>query len=202
MNEPKTIEFFFDFLSPFAYLVHQRLPSLAKRYGYAIRYVPMDLPRAKRVAGNTGPSNRDIPVKLRYLTTDMNRWAKRYGVPLVFPKSFASERLNKGMLFAIDRGDAEAYVDAAFRLVWGRGEDMGSDAVLRQVAQERGWSADEFLAFVASQQAQERFEAANLEAHRRGVFGVPTMLIGEDMWWGNDRLHFLEEHLAQQSTPA
>lgn len=91
---------------------------MAQRYGYALRFVPIDLPRAKLAAGNTGPSNRQVPAKLRYLTADMNRWAQRYGVPLRFPKTFASERMNKGTLFAQDRGRAQDYVTAAFSSAW------------------------------------------------------------------------------------
>lgn len=191
----KKLEFFFDFLSPFAYLAHQKLPGLAQRYGYTLRFVPFDLPRAKRAAGNSGPSNREIPVKLRYMTTDMNRWARLYGVPLTFPKSFASERMNKGTFFAEDRGQVREYVTAAYAAAWAQGGDMSDSQVLADVARQLGWSDREFLAFIDSPAAGERFEATNLEAHRRGVFGTPTFLIGEEMWWGNDRLHFLEEYL-------
>lgn len=203
MSTQKSIEFFLDFLSPFAYLTHQKLPALAQHYGYVLRFVPIDLPRAKLAAGNTGPSNRQVPAKLRYLTTDMNRWAQRYGVPLKFPKTFASERMNKGVLFAQDRGRAQDYVTAAFASAWARGgEDLADSTLLASIARQLGWPESEFLAFVDSPEATERFEALNLEAHRRGVFGVPTMLIGEEMWWGNDRLQFLEEFLQQQSAKA
>lgn len=201
MEGLKTVEFFFDFLSPFAYLAHQKLPALASRYGYALRFVPFDLPRAKRAAGNTGPSNREIPVKLRYMTTDMNRWARRYGVPLTFPKSFASERINKGTFYAEDRGRVQDYVTAAYTAAWGEGQDMSDSEVLAGVARRLGWPAQEFLAFVDSAPAAERFEASNAEAHRRGVFGTPTFLIGEEMWWGNDRLQFLEEYLQEHPGP-
>lgn len=202
MDGRKNLEFFFDFLSPFAYLAHQKLPALASRYGYHLRFVPFDLPRAKRAAGNNGPSNRDIPVKLRYMTTDMNRWARRYGVPLKFPKSFASERMNKGTFYAEDRGKVPDYVTAGYAAVWGEGQDMSDSDVLKGVARRLGWQEDEFVSFIDSPIAAERFEAANAEAHRRGVFGTPTFLIGEEMWWGNDRLEFLEDYLGEHSRPA
>jgi 2-hydroxychromene-2-carboxylate isomerase len=203
LSTSKTLEFFFDFLSPFAYLTHQKLPALAKRYGYELRFVAIDLQKAKLAAGNNGPSNRQVPAKLRYLTADMNRWAQRYGVPLKFPRTFASERMNKGLLFAQDRGRALDYVSAGFACAWGRGgEDLADPALLASIARELGWPDSEFLAFVDSPGAAERFEDLNVEAHRRGVFGVPTMLIGEEMWWGNDRLHFLEEFLKQKSVQA
>ncbi len=189
------IDFYFDFLSPFAYLAHERLAAMAERHGRELRYVPIDLPRAKIAAGNTGPSNREIPAKIRYLMQDLRRWAARYGMPFAFPASLASERLNVATFLAVDRGIARRYVNEAWRLGWGLGGDLGSDALLTQVEQALGWVPGELAAAAADPRLRERYEAANGEAQARGVFGVPTMMIGDEMWWGNDRLEFLEEHL-------
>ena len=73
---------------------------------------------------------------------------------------------------------------------------MASDDLMRAVAADMGWDADDYLAFTVSVQAEARYQAATKAAHERGVFGVPTMIIGEEMWWGNDRLDFVEEYLA------
>lgn len=189
------IEFWLDFMSPYGYLAHQRLPELARLYGYRLKYRPFDLPQAKYAAGNIGPPNVKIPVKLRYLTTDMQRWAARYGVPIVFPKSLQSDRLNKALFFAIDRGQEEAYARATWHEVWGKGGDPADENLLRGLASGLNWDADEVLAFTGSADAQERFDQSNREAHTRGIFGTPTMMVGEEMWWGNDRLEFLEEYL-------
>lgn len=191
------LDFFFDFLSPFAYLAHKRLVRLCSEHKVTLNYKPIDLPRAKLAAGNTGPSNRTIPVKIRYLMTDINRWAVKSGLPVHFPKGLDSARMNKGAFLAIERNVATRYVDGGFRLGWGQGDDLNDDDTLRRLAGEMGWPADEFLAFVASPEAEAAYEAVNREAHARGVFGVPTMLIGEEMWWGNDRLDFLAEYLAK-----
>lgn len=193
---PGVIDFYFDFMSPFAYLAHTQLPALAARYGRRIAYHAIDLPAAKLAAGNTAPPNVSIPVKLRYLVTDMQRWARRYGVPLNFPKTLKSERLNLGLYFAADRGRTEDYVRAAWLPTWGQGGDMGDETLIADVARSMGWDAAEFLGFTASPEARERYAIDNREAHSRGVFGAPTMMLGEQMWWGNDRLEFLEEHLA------
>jgi len=191
----RKLEFFFDFMSPFAYLAHKRLPALAEQHGYEVEYRPIDLPSAKKAAGNTGPSNREIPVKLRYLTTDMKRWAARYGVPLNFPPSLDSARLNRGTFYAIDRGHARDYVERAWLAAWGHGGDMSSPQFLSAVAAEMGWPVADFVGFTLSELSATRYEASNREAQRRGVFGVPTAMIGEEMWWGNDRLDFLGEYL-------
>ena len=195
-SSPGVIDFYFDFMSPFAYLAHTQLPALAAAYDFRIAYHAIDLPKAKLAVGNTAPPNVSMPVKLRYLVTDMQRWARRYDVPLVFPKTLKSERLNRGLYFAADRGRAEDYVTAAWLPAWGQGGDMGDEALIAGVAQSLGWDSAEFLRFTESAEASERFALDNRDAHARGVFGVPTMMVGEEMWWGNDRLGFLEEHLA------
>lgn len=193
---PGVLDFYFDFMSPYAYLAHTQLPAMAARYDLRIVYHAIDLPAAKRAAGNTAPPNVSIPVKLRYLVTDMQRWARRYGVPLVFPKTLKSERLNLGFYFAADRGRAEDYLQAAWLPTWGQGGDMDDEALIRDVARSMDWNTSEFLGFIESPEARERYALDNRDAQARGVFGAPTMMLGDQMWWGNDRLGFLEEHLA------
>ena len=194
-NVSATVDFWFDFVSPYAYLMHQRLPDLCHRYGYQIDYKPIDMPKAKRAAGNTGPSNREIPSKFRYLRTDMQRWAELYGVPLQLPKSFDSARVNKGTFHALSRKQADRYSRLAWRMAWGEGGDLGSDEFLRDLAKAMGWNPDEFIEFTSSVEAQALYDVNGAEAVTRGIFGVPIVTIGEHMWWGNDRLDFLERHL-------
>lgn len=192
-----TIDFYFDFLSPYAYLAHHKLPELAARYGYQVAYRPMDLQQAKLAVGNTGPANREMPIKHRHLRQDLQRWAAFYGVPFAPPAGYGSHRLNCATFYAIDRGVAAPYVTAAWQLVWGEGGAMNDDALLATVAERMGWNSDELLAFTASDAAHSRLRAINEMALERGVFGVPTMLVGDEMWWGNDRLHFLEMYLQE-----
>lgn len=191
-----TLDFYFDFMSPFAYLAHSRLPGMARKYGCELAYRVIDLPAAKRAAGNTAPPNVSIPIKLRYLKTDMQRWAQRYDLPIQFPKSLQSESLNTGLYYALDRGQAEAYVRSAWHPVWGLGGDMSDPSLIAGVARDMNWNPDDFLGFIQSAAARERYEQDQHAAHARGVFGAPTMMVGEHMWWGNDRLDFLEEHLS------
>jgi 2-hydroxychromene-2-carboxylate isomerase len=191
------IDFYFDFLSPYSYLAHCRLPSLADKYGYGISYRPIDLKAAKLAAGNTGPATVQMPVKLRYATADLTRWARKYGAPLAFGKAPPfTERANKGTFFAIERGQAREYVSSLWLATFGAGGDFNSDEMLSDVSRRLGWSPEEFLAFVQSDKAQRLYEAGNKEAQDRGVFGAPIMMVGDEMWWGNDRLDFLEEYLA------
>jgi 2-hydroxychromene-2-carboxylate isomerase len=191
-----TIAFYFDFISPFSYLAFQRLPALARQHGCDLSCRVIDLAQAKLLAGNTGPTSREQPLKRRYNQKDKERWARRYGVAIENPKSYGPDRVNKGTFFADDRGATQTYIAHAWRRIWGEGGDMASEALLADTARQCGWDAAAFLAFTASPEAAARYDAATRAAHARGVFGVPTMMIGDEMWWGNDRLDFLEEFLA------
>jgi 2-hydroxychromene-2-carboxylate isomerase len=150
--------------------------------------------------GNAWPPNLAIPPKIRYLMTDLKRWAARYGLPFgSVPKGKDTKRINIGTLLAQDRGLAREYVRKGYELVWGQGDDPNSDELLTTLAASLGWNAGEFLAYVSSDEAEARYEAEFSQAVERGVFGVPIMIVGDEMWWGNDRLGFLEEYLEAQA---
>jgi 2-hydroxychromene-2-carboxylate isomerase len=199
----RVIEFYFDFISPFSYLAHHRLPDLAARYGYALDYRVADLAELRRLAGNTGPRQTEQPLKLPYSRLDQKRWADRYGIPIKPPVgSHDSSWLNRGAFYALDRGGVKAYVDAAWTKMRRDGRDIAEESFRREVAHELGWLPEEFVAFTQSEESKLRYRDATLAAHGRGVFGVPTMLIGSEMWWGNDRLDFLEEYLQAEARAA
>jgi 2-hydroxychromene-2-carboxylate isomerase len=192
----RKIDFYFDFISPFSYLAYHRLPDLAARFGYTLDYHVADLSELRRLAGNTGPRQTEQPLKLPYSRIDQKRWADRYGLPIKPPLgSHDSSLLNRGTFYALDRGQVRSYLDNAWSKMRRDGRDIAEEALRRDIARDLGWAPDEFLAFTLSPQSQDRYQASTQQAHARGVFGVPTMVIGDEMWWGNDRLDFLEEFL-------
>jgi 2-hydroxychromene-2-carboxylate isomerase len=200
MNSQKpqkiTLDFYLDLISPFGYLCHHRLRQLAARYPLTVRYHPVELQRIKLAAGNNGPANRDIPPKIKYLTEDLHRWAVHYGIPMVTKlPGTETASLNKGVYFAADRDNADEYVRVAWDSIWAQGEDPGDAASLEGVARRMGWNAQQFEAFTLGEASASRYEVDNLAAIAAGVFGVPTVMIGDDMWWGNDRLNFVEAHI-------
>ena len=195
---PGTIDFYFDFISPFSYFAYQELPEVAARHGLTLVHHPVELNDLKRGNNNTGPSNRDQPLKRRYNQQEFSRWSKRYRVTFQRPAAFDPEsRLNKGAFLAIDRGRIHDYVAAAWRRTWGSGGSLAGEGTLRHVARDLGWEAEALLAFVVSDEALRRYRATTEAAHERGVFGVPTMIVGEEMFWGNDHVRLLEEHIVE-----
>ncbi len=189
------IRFYFDFISPFSYFAWQRLPKLAAAYGREIEFFPVDLAELKLRAGNTAAPTRMMPMKLKHLKEDQRRWARHYGVPVATPAHYDSTLLNKGAFFAKDHGRIEDYLTIVYHRVWGEGASMIDLQMLEHSVKQCGLPFDEFMAFVKSEAAEARYRQITLTAHEAAVFGVPTMITDGQMWWGNDRFHFMEAHL-------
>lgn len=197
----KRVDFYFDFLSPYAYLAAHRLPDLVERHRGAVEFVPqaIDLVAARFAAGNTGPFNREIPRKIRALTADLRRWANRYGIPLNFPKGFDTANLNRGHLCAAKESKSFEFLRAGFELVYGEGGDPSDPSLLRQAAARCGLPPEKFLEHLSDPALTSAYDRLNRDAQERGVFGVPTFLVDDQIFWGNDRIDFLEEYLADPS---
>jgi len=196
------IDFYFDIMSPFAYLARHRLAQSAGEYSCEITYKPIDLAQAKLAVGNTGPSNREMPVKLKYLVADLKRWAEIYGLPFGFIGNVNTAQINKGVFYAQSKGRAADYVKEAYRLTWGESGAPDDVELLRGLALSFDWDPSEFLAYVDSEDASNAYQASIDDAIATGVFGVPTMVVEDQMWWGNDRLFMLEAFLAERFAPS
>jgi 2-hydroxychromene-2-carboxylate isomerase len=191
----RAIDLYIDIISPYCYLAYVRLPALAAKHGYTLRHHPIHIASAKLAAGNYGPSNMEVVPKGKALVRDLERWAKRYGVPLRFPKSIVGEPWNIGILFADRHGKAEAYLRQAYRLLWAEGGDPADHGLLRLAAMEAGLNQDEFLDYVTSSLGRTEFRKESVDAHTKGIFGAPIMIVDDELFWGNDRLDFLEEYI-------
>lgn len=198
------IDFYFDLVSPFAYLAFQQIGELAARHGRSVRYRAIDLAAVKHAAGNSGPSNRDIPPKFAYLKEDLHRWAAILGVPFSFPPpgpvpagARDSSLAQRGVYFAAMHGKTCDYMGAVWRQTWGRGGLIGAPDVLDRALDETGLPRQSFWEYVASDAAAVAYAAETERASAAGVFGVPTMVVHGAMFWGNDRLAMLERFLTE-----
>lgn len=197
MNE---LDFYFDIYSPYAYLGFHRLLQIAEANQHSINYHPVDLKQLKIAAGNTGPANVEIPPKIKYLVVDLKRWADRYGLPFGnIPRAKNYARINSGVFYAMQKDMPVEYIKAAYALVWGRGGDADDSEELQAIASSLGWDVQDFMCYIRSAEAEQSFRCSIENAIDKGVFGVPTVQLGDDMWWGNDRMDFLEEVLQQKT---
>ncbi|MBY4598632.1 2-hydroxychromene-2-carboxylate isomerase [Ottowia caeni] len=199
-HENVQVRFYFDFLSPYAYLAQHRLKALSASHGWQIDFRSIDLSQAKKAIGNVGPANRDMPVKLAYLAKDLSRWAALYGIPLTFPPNYNSSGLNVGLYYGPCKGREAEYVSTAYGLVWGLGQAPDDPKTLESVASHMKWDVDDFIEFTHSEPGLQAYRKSTEDAIAQHIFGVPTMAVGDEMWWGNDRLSLLEKHLTKETT--
>jgi 2-hydroxychromene-2-carboxylate isomerase len=194
MSRPTPVEiaFFYDYGSPFSYLTDTQLGALAVRTGACVVYRPMLLGAVLGETGNSSPMS--VPAKARYAAHDLARWAARYGVPIApnrfFP--FSTLALMRGAIAALRAGCFAAYHENVFRGLWVSGLNLADSAVLRETLARGGLDADHLLTLSAMTEVKEALRADTAEAVARGVFGAPTFFVGEQMFWGNDRLAWVE----------
>ncbi|MBC7704960.1 MAG: 2-hydroxychromene-2-carboxylate isomerase [Rhodoferax sp.] len=193
----KTVDFYFDFGSPAAYLAYTQLPKLRADTGATVVMKPVLLGGVFQSTGNRPPIS--VPLKGGYLFVDFARHAKRYGVPLVMNPFFP---INTITLMRADvgmglRGDSrlDAYRDAMFRAIWVDQQNLNDPATAAAVLTASGFDPGAIMALVADPQIKDALRAATQAAVDRGIFGAPTFFVGDQMFWGQDRLDFVREAL-------
>jgi len=188
----REVEFFFDYGSPFSYLADTQLDGLAARTGARVIYRPMLLGGVFKETGNSSPIA--IEAKRKYMMADLERWAKHYGVPPLRNAHFPINtiRLMRGAVAAERLGVFARYHRAIYDAFW---RDLGEAAVVREALGRAGLDAGKVAALSEEHAAKEALRASTETAVGRGAFGAPTFFVGDQMFWGNDRLMFVEEAL-------
>lgn len=196
----KSVEFYFDFGSPTTYLAWTQLPALCAETSAELIYKPMLLGGVFQATGNASPVT--IPSKGRFMIQDLQRFARRYGVPMQFNPHFPINTLGlmRGAVAVQLRMPErfDAFVSTIFRALWVDGQNLGDLAVLGKVLAEAGFEPQTLLALTAEPEVKEVLKATTEEAVRRGVFGAPSMFVGGELFFGQDRLDFVREALEVQ----
>ena len=193
----RTVDFYFDFGSPAAYLAYTQLAKLSADTGATVVMKPMLLGGVFQATGNRPPIS--VPLKGAYLFQDMGRYAKRYGVPLVMNPHFP---INTITLMRADvglglRGDDRlgSYRNAVFRAIWVDQQNLNDPASVANVLAKAGFDPVAMMAIVADPQVKDALKNSTQAAVDRGIFGAPTFFVGDQMFWGQDRLDFVREAL-------
>lgn len=190
MNEVD-VRLFFNFRSPYCYLASKRLFGVLDDYLVNLLWRPLG-----------GYSGRSAPErakkKMPLARQDVRRFARRMGIPVVPPPpSTDPTRAARGSLFAEEQGRLRPYVVEVMRAEWARGVDIGQPEALLEVGRRIGLDPEGLAEAMESPARQAQLDANAEEADRLGAIGVPTWIVGEEIFWGNDRLDFLEEHLTE-----
>jgi len=194
----KTVEFYFDLGSPASYLAWTQLPALCARNGATLVYRPMLLGGVFQATGNASPAM--VPAKGRYMFIDLGRYARRYGVPFGLPPGFPVNTLTlmRGLIGMQLRSPAqfEAIVAVLFRGLWAQKRNLSDGQQLDETLREAGFDPAAFQALAADGEVKAELKRVTEEAVARGVFGAPTVFVGGEMFFGQDRLDFVEQALS------
>ena len=193
----REIEFFFDVGSPAAYLAWTQLPRIAQEAGATIAWCPILLGGVFQATGNRSPM--EVPAKGNYMQADLERFARRYGVPFRHNPHFPINTLAlMRMVLGLQLREPQRmvpFVVAVFRAIWVDARDMNDPAVVTQVLRQAGFDPEKMLALAGDPAVKDDLKVATQEAVARGVFGAPTFFVGGQMFWGQDRLDFVKEAL-------
>lgn len=190
MTQP--VEFFYDFRSPYSYLAFTQLRDM----DVSITLKPMQILKVMDRVGNV-PTTITCAAKGRYARADLGRWAKRYGVMLnpSDMKANDGDALSRAILATGSSAEAAEVTLALYRAIWSNGETLANTAAILAALAAVGIDTAAIAAAIDSPEIQAHLEANTDEAVERGVFGSPTIFVGEAMFFGNDRIEFVREEL-------
>ncbi len=193
----KPIEFYFDFSSPYSYLLSEQIEAVAGKYGRSVTYKPILLGAAFKVTG-LGPLLA-VPLKGEYSARDLARSARFAGISYRLPEPFpiSTVAAARALLWLQSTGSAKSvpFVHQVFRAYFAQGRNVSEPAVLVEIAGELGIDPQALLAATQDAAIKERLRAAVDEAIARGVFGAPFVFVDGEPFWGNDRLPQIERWL-------
>ena len=192
----RRVEFFFDVGSPAAYLAWSQLPAMCQRLGAELSLTPMLLGGVFKATGNNPPGA--VPAKGKYMLRDLGRFAERYQTPFNFNPHFPVNTLLPMRMLAAAQGSEQEHqmVQALFDAMWKTPCKLSEPDVVESVLSAAHLDAGYWLAQAADDTVKARLKENTEQAVRRGVFGAPTLFVGEEMFFGQDRLDFVEAALA------
>ncbi len=186
----KTIEFYFDFISPYSFLAHEKIKKLEKKNLIKIKYKPILLGGLHNLHGIKAPAF--IPSKAKFLVRDCKLIAEKNNNRFKFNSYFPIKTLNlmRGIFIAQEDRIDKIYIDNIFNSIWRDGLNMNDQAVIEKVLKNTDINPKTFLLRVSNQNIKNLLKKKTDEAYDKGVFGAPTFLVNNKIFWGQDRIEF------------
>lgn len=193
----KNIEFYYDFSSPYTYIASERIEKIVLDSGATLEWKPFLLGGVFNEIGSTPAVQIDN--KIKYLRQDTQHCANYYGIPFNYPDVFPlnSVRAMRGAFAAAEQDKIVEYSHLMFREYFVQGKDLSRPEILGESVAQIGIDTEWFLARIAEQDIKDMLRDETNNAIERGVFGAPTIFVDDKMYWGNDRLDFLDRYLKE-----
>ncbi len=196
------VEFHFDFGSPNAYLSHLVIPEIEKRTGVKFEYVPALLGGVFKLTNNRSPAQSlaGIKNKPEYERLEMTRFIRRHGITRFQSNPFFPVNtlmMMRGAVAAQSLGVFERYVDEMYRNMWAEPKKMDDPNVFRAALDESGLETARILELIETQPVKDKLLANTQRSVERGTFGSPTFYVGDEIFFGKDRLRDVEEMIVE-----
>lgn len=198
----KTVDFYFDFASPNAYLSHQVVPGIEERTGTKFNYIPVLLGGIFKATNNKPPMEAFFGIlnKNEYQSVEMKRFQERHGIDKFkmnphFP--VMSLQIIRGAVGAQQDGYLDKYIDEVLKHMWEEPKKMDDPEVIKEAFTESGFDADRLMNQIQDPEIKAQLIENTEKAVKRGTFGIPTFFVGDDIYFGKDTLWQVEEALAK-----
>lgn len=193
------MRFYFDYISPYAYLAWRQLPAIATRHGVAIEPIPVLFGAMLSAHGTKGPA--EVPAKRRYLIADVYRKAQLAGIPFTLPPAHPFNPLLalRATSAAMPDADRVRLIDALYTAVWETGAGIEAPGAIARAATADGLDGPALEAAASSADAKAALRAHTDAAIAAGIFGVPSIAVDSELFWGVDSLPALDHFLAHRT---
>ena len=187
----KSIEFYFDFSSPYAYIGYKQLKELEKKNNsFKIKYMPLFLGGLHNSAGITAPAF--ITLKSKYMINDTKLVSEKKKIKFSFNSYFPIKTVNfmRGVIIAEKDDFEKIYIEKIFNSIWKDGLNMNDPIVINKVLKNIDLNPDTFLSRASDQKIKDKLRKLTDDAFKKGIFGAPTFLVNKKIFWGQDRLTY------------
>tara|TARA_B100001093_G_scaffold261290_1_gene249712 strand:+ start:3396 stop:3983 length:588 start_codon:yes stop_codon:yes gene_type:complete len=187
----KSFEFYFDFISPYSFLAHKQIRKLEKKNSIKIKYKPILLGGLHNLHNIKAPAF--IPAKAKFMIRDCKMIAEKNGVKFKFNSYFPIKTVNlmRGVFIAEEDDFKSFYVDNIFDSIWQNGFNMNDQNIIDKILKNIQVNPKTFFLRSTTQNIKEKLKNKTNEAYEKGIFGAPTFLINNKIFWGQDRLEFV-----------
>ena len=186
----KSIEFYFDFSSPYSYIGYKEIKKLEKKNSFKIKYMPIFLGGLHNAAGVTPAAF--ISLKSKYMITDTKLVSEKKKIKFVFNYYFPIKTVNfmRGVLIAEKDSFEKIYIEKIFNAIWRDGLNMNDSIVINKVHKNMDLNPEIFLAKATDQKIKDKLKKITDDALKKGIFGAPTFVANRKIFWGQDRLSY------------
>ena len=187
----KSFEFYFDFISPYSFLAHKEIIKIEKANTIKIKYMPILLGGLHNLAGIKAPGF--IPIKAKYMIKDCKLWAEKYNIAFKFNNYFPIKTLDlmRCVLVAEKKNFVQNFINKVFDAIWKDGLNLNDNTIVEKLLINLDINHKTFLMEAIDPKIKDELKKRTDAAYKKGVFGAPSFIVNNKIFWGQDRLEFV-----------